>query len=1384
MPLIPGPLARLLATMAGLGGGLLRRLEALGARAESPGRRRVWASPGRAHLELRGVHRPDGEVVARAVEKALEAMPHVRWAEVNPVLARVVVVFDDGAVDVDDLTGVVEGVEEAHGLTEEDFPSERPVHPGDLEPIRHAAVAVGADAAGIGLGALGRLLRLPPFPPEVGGVTSLLESIPGVRRTLDRRPPAETAVVAANAVLQGLTQGPLGLVVDAAHRSTVLAELLARRQAWILAEPRLNPGPRPEKLAAVDHRHRPVPLPPGLVDTYAQRVSVASLGLSGAAFAATRDLRRTADVLMAGVPRAARLGREGFAAQADRDLAARGVIAMDARALRRLDRIDTVVLDADAVLSGPELDPAATALTAAIRKAGHSVVVAGPRAGASDQLNPDGVVPGGRRLAASVHGLQAEGKVVALVSRRPSAALRAADCGIGVLPADDAHPPWGAHLLCPSLGDAAVIIEATALARRASRHSVLIAMTGSGVASLFALSPLPGAGGRAIAAVNLATLTALGAGTWTGRLPRAGPARTPDAAPWHALDAGEVMDRLTTSPLGLPPDEADRRRVRVPQKKGPSLPSIMAVELATPLTGILAAGAVLSAAVGSVVDAAMVGGVIGIDALLGALQRLRTERVIGQLASALSDGQVRVLRAGGEASASVDDLVPGDIVLLQAGDAVPADSRVLDSVGLEADESSLTGESLPVAKEPEAVARNLPVADRRSMLYAGTAVAAGRGSAVVVATGDATEARRGLADGAEPPPSGVQTRLRRLTDVTVPVVLGAGAGLALNGLARGRSPREAVATGASLAAAAVPEGLPFVATVAQAGAARRLAGRGVLVRNPQVLEALGRVDVLCFDKTGTLTEGQLQLRRVSDGGADQAAAGLTGARRRVLSAALRATPRDRGAILPHPTDQAIVDGAAAAGIGLQHDAPGWQKVDSLPFEPGRGYHAVLGRRASGPLLSVKGAPEVVLPRCESWVRRTGTPVPLDAGTRARLDAEVDRLARQGLRVLAVAERDASGRQDLDDDRVVRLQLLGFVGVADAARSSAMAPVAEMVAAGINVVMVTGDHPSTAGAVAAELGMLNGRRVLAGPELDELDDPALDAVIEDVAVFARVAPADKVRIVKALQRAGKVVAMTGDGANDAQAIRLADVGVAFGPRATSAARDAADLIIVDDRVETLIDAIAEGRVMWASVRDALALLLGGNLGEVIFTTGAALVTGDSPLNARQLLAVNLFTDLVPAMAIAVQPPPAGRVDLRREGPENSLAGALAREVAVRAAFTAAGAGGAWLAARATGTPTRARTVALAALVGAQLGQTLLIGRRSPLVMASAIVSTGGLVAVIQVPALSQFFGCRPLGPVGWGIAATAAGVATVGAAAATTVLARSDGNGLAAAAAVH
>ncbi|MGI8311810.1 cation-translocating P-type ATPase [Saccharopolyspora hattusasensis] len=830
---------------------------------------------------------------------------------------------------------------------------------------------------------------------------------------------------------------------------------------------------------------------------------------------------------------------------------------------------------------------------------------------------------------------------------------------------------------------------------------------------------------------------------------------------WHAMAPGTVLELLDSSPEGLTDDAAHQRFPDHDEGADFRRMGVLRAsleELASPLTPALAGGAAISASIGAVADATIILGVLGMNALIGGVQRITADRALNKLLAA-SVVRVVVRRKENVTQLPADQLVLGDVVELVAGDAVPADCRLLEADGLELDESSLTGESMLVTKTVTATPA-VPVADRTCMIYRGTAVAAGRAVGVVVATGANTEAGSAIGPEVRRGADGVAARLQTLAKVTIPVCLGAGGILLVTDILRGRPLGTSLGRSVSLAVAAVPEGLPFVATVAELAAARRLSKRGALVRNSATIEALGRAQVLCFDKTGTLTEGRIALRRVSDGASSRWLEDISTVERRVLAGALRASPLvDNGELLPHPTDRAVVDGARGAGAYPDDGKEGWVPIDETPFEPSRGYHAVLGTFSDGNLLSVKGAPEIVLAQCTRWRRPDGD-VPLEGTAGRDVERVAENLARQGYRVLAVAERAASDRSDLDESRIRDLRLIGFVALADPVRPTAAAAVAQLQQAGVEVVMVTGDHPSTAEAIAAELNALNERRVMTGTELDTLDDEQLAAEVTTVAVFARVSPAQKARIVEALQRNDRVVAVTGDGANDAPAIRLADIGIALGERATPAAREAADLVVTDDRIETIVDAIVEGRAMWASVRDSLAILLGGNLGEIGFTVVTGLINGGGSLNARQLLLVNLLTDILPAMAIAVRPPPTITAEmLLAEGPEASLGAALTHDIYRRAALTAGAAISAWILGRATGTLRQANTIALVALVGAQLGQTLVVRGRTPLVVGCALVSLLALAAIVQTPGLSQFFGSSPLLPHGWMIAAGATTAAT-------------------------
>jgi len=1417
--------------------------------------RRVTVSAGgHAHIEVRGVHRAERSALLSDVRSALERLGGVNWAEVDAIVGRAVVVFDPSALNVDDLIETIETVEDEHGAQDERFPHDRPDHPADREPIQRHVFGIMADVAGVGFATAAQTLRFVPIPAEIPGLISLIDSQPRVRRLLENRlgrPATDLTLAAANALAQAVGQGPLGLLVDIAHRTTGVSELQARRAVWDAREPILVTGRDSVRHHALDFQARPTPLPSGPIERYSDRAAIASLGGFGIALGVSRDPRRASDVLLTSIPKAATMGRDSFAAQLDCRLAGHGVIAMDQLALRRLDRVDTLVLEARILVSGiwaieeiapfhPDTDqiectlrarqlfdprdparfrrrgawtlgpldaseqplprgarnrarllgrggrrvvglwrgdqlralvatveePVALAyeLVAVARAVGLEVLLAGGTdAFASRFGNVDRLADA--ELADGLRTLQGAGHVVMLVAGHDHVAMHAADVSLGV-EVPGTRMPWGAHLIVGAdLANAWRIIDAVHTARDVSRRSALLAFAGASTGGIWSfVGPGRAAAQRALMPINGAAMLSIAMGGIAGM--QAGTRSPPRPAPdgrWHELEPAEVLDRFESSSTGLTAEEQRRRRAISTARRVHAPVSLLRAaidELANPLTPLLGVGAALSAATGSVVDAVLVSGVMGINALVGAAQRVQTERALLRLED-VGDRHVPV-RVDGELHARrADSLVVGDVIELAAADVVPADCRLLEAVSLEVDESAITGESFAVAKSVEP-APGAPMAERSSMIYEGTAIAAGRAVALVVAVGADTEAGRSAAMAADPPPSGVEQRLGHLTRLAVPVTLAGGAAVSGLGFLYRRPARAAVGAGVALMVAAVPEGLPALATIAQVAAARRLASRGALVRNPRAIEALGRVDQICFDKTGTLTQGAISLVLISNGIEQEPLMNLSDRGRSILAAALRATPTGRSDdALPHATDHAVTAGALAAGVAVAHGDNGWERLAEIPFESGRGYHAVLGQiPGTGTLITVKGAPEVVLPLATTWRRADGV-VAIDAQAHRSIDDEIQRLGRRGLRVLAVAEAPALSDAALNNSAdMASLQLLGFVALSDPVRPTAAAAVECLRGAGVHVTMVTGDHPSTAEAIAVELGLLDDGTVLTGADLDQLDDTELASVIAEVSVFARVAPTHKVRIVGAYQRAGRTVAMTGDGANDAAAIRLADAGIALGGRANAAARHTADLVVLDDRIETIVDAIVEGRTMWQSVQDAVAILVGGNLGEIGFTLFGSALTGTAPLNPRQLMLVNLLTDMAPALAIALREPPDRTPQtLLHSGPDTSLGGALTAQIALRAGVTATGAATAWSLARITGTPTRARTVALAGLVGTQLGQTLVAGGRSPLVLGATALSAAALIATIQTPGVSQFFGCRPLGPIGWSIAIGASAGAT-------------------------
>jgi len=1078
------------------------------------------------------------------------------------------------------------------------------------------------------------------------------------------------------------------------------------------------------------------------------------------------------------------------------------------------------------VLVGTELHPRADGMLVAARRAGLRVVLIGDASTADLRPRADEFVAAGGSTTDLVQRLQAEGHVVALVSKYAHRALSAADVAIGVqsTTADGAITlPWSADLVCADLAPVEQLLAATIAARRVSERGRTLALSASTLGGLLLVAgPRRGARLRATSPVTAAALAGLTSGTVAGW--RAGRLRSVGdvpLVPWHALEGDDVLSRLP-APVRQPSVRTERRGwpqdttqavldgivhlakpvvapVRRPFTAALQLSRHVREELADPLTPVLSVGAAASAILGSPTDAILVGSVMGVNALVSALQRQRAAAAMHHLllgeqvmARRLDEPRMRTPAqtelgdAGLRSPATA--LRPGDVIALRAGDVVPADARLLAVDGLELDESGLTGESVTVDKQTTATP-GAALSDRACMVYEGAVVVNGAARAVVVAVGSATQAGRAVAAASGPPTGGVQAQLSALTDKALPLTLGGGAAVTMLGLVRGQLLRSAIADGVAVAVAAVPEGLPLVATVAQLAAARRLSRRGVLVRASRTVEALGRVDTMCFDKTGTLTEGRLRLVALADLDSewDTAQAEAAPDARRLLRAAARACPQREDGPVVHATDRAVLDGADAH-LGKQA-AHVWDPLEEVPFESNRGYAATLGHTARHLRLVVKGAPEVLLPRCTRALQADGsvsgrTIGPMSSSDRKRAMATVHRLARRGLRVLVVARRDLAEAPEDVATAVEHLTLMGFIGLADTPRAATLPVLSELDRNHIGVRMITGDHPVTAKAIAQQLG-ISVASLATGKDLDVLNEVDQAALIERTTVFARVTPEHKVRIITALQRGGHVVAMTGDGSNDAAAIRTSDVGIGIAAHGSAAARNAADLVLTEPDITLLLDALAEGRAMWQRVRDAVGILVGGNAGEVAFTLLGTAIAGRAPVGTRQFLLVNLLTDMFPAMAVALshaRPPredllqfdddPASLVERSAAAagaelaatPRPELGGELLRSVAARGIATAAGASAAWCVGRFTGTTRRASTMGLVALVGTQLGQTILVGGRSPLVWCTAAGSGAVLVAVVMTPGVSQFFGCTPLDPAAWLVVGASAAGATVAAAA--------------------
>jgi Ca2+-transporting ATPase len=858
--------------------------------------------------------------------------------------------------------------------------------------------------------------------------------------------------------------------------------------------------------------------------------------------------------------------------------------------------------------------------------------------------------------------------------------------------------------------------------------------------------------------------------------------------PWHARPLSEVAAALGTDPdRGLDAAEAARRLAadganELHHEESTSPLAIFAAQFRSLVVWVLIGAAAISIALGEILDGGAIVAIVVLNAVIGFFQEFRAERALAALAK-LAAPRARVVREGRALAIPAAQIVRGDILLLEGGDIVGADARLFEAASLRTIEAPLTGESAPVEKETSGYAEETPLAERRNMVFLGTSVAGGSARAVVVAIGMETEFGRiatllATATGGDTP---LQRRLdqvaRRLLVASAAIV-----GLVfVLGLLRTIPISELFFTSVSLAVAAIPEGLPAVVTVALALGVSRMARRNALVRRLQAVETLGSATVICTDKTGTLTVGEMTARRLvtpsrvytitgegygtegalytagreAEIGEDSELAHLLEIAAGCVDAEL-SLREGKPVVVGDPTEGALL--VAAAKAGIEHaalEAKG-RRIGAVPFDSDRKRMTVIRERDGRPVAFVKGAPEVILARC-SRVQSGDGEEELSEATRARILQAGAHLAHDALRVLAVAVRRLE-RYPADADEIEQeLVFLGLIGLQDPPRAEARDAVARCRRAGIRTVMITGDHPDTARAIARELGLLErGGEVRVGAELERTSDEALRESVDKIAVYARVTAEHKLRIVRAWKAVGAVVAMTGDGVNDAPALKEASIGVAMGITGTEVTKEAADMVITDDNFASIVAAVEEGRGIYDNIEKTLGYLLAGNAGELLLVLAAVLAGWPLPLLPVQLLWINLVTDGLPALALATDPIDPGILDRpprparatlidRRFLGRLALVGALTATVALTAFVWALTAGD---------DIQSARNAAFSVLVTAELLRSfgarsasrtlfevgLLTNLRLFLVVA---VSFSLQVLIHHVPVLESIFGTEPI-----------------------------------------
>jgi cation-transporting ATPase I len=1389
-------------------------IEAMGG---PPARRHSTNGP-RRWIEVRGLGGKHAAAIATDVLAAIRATPGVRTAFLNRTLARLVVTVDIGGPSAAELCRIVADAEQRDRTR---APRQHPASlPGDDALLMGRMVAAAAATAGLGLSLTGSLLRLPRLPDLVAVPPTLVDHLPRLRRELERRlGPEGTDVLFGfvNAATAALTLSPTAAAAEAATRTMLAAEAWNGRLVWRRHESGLGSHALSDDAGSTP---RSIPSPPdGPAERYADRISLAGIGAAAAVGLLSRNPDTAGAAALAAVPKPLRTVREAFGCAMNRGLSIHhDALVLRPGALRTLDRVDAIMIDPRAfytdelmvsrvlgvqnsrrahawqavqsaldkdgltpgwhkladipgagrsgkALISPVRDPFAAAVLTEARRSHPRVFSLDDDSLRSlaqgfDQLYPlDTTID--NAVAAAVAELKAGGVTVALLTTSEMRAAHRSDVTIGVLRKQH-PPPWGADVLVSDLTGAWRMLHALPAARAATDSAVRLSASASAIGALMLI---PGVPGRSSVSVNVGMAASL----WFGSRAAAKVFRDPLPEPetghdWHGLPVAEVQ-RLLPRPPDEHPEESSAWWQKLPPARvlhGATVASWglvrdfadeMRTDLSDPITPLLATGALASALLGSPLDAVLVGSVLLVNAALSAEQQLHAERILNRLLAVQEPParrRVGPLDQQRREKVPGTRLRPGDIIEVHADEVIPADARLLHASNVEVDESTLTGESLPVSKQTEPTP-GAPLAERTCMLYAGTTMVAGTAVAVVTAVGSRSEMRRALAMAPRKLHEiGLQRQLRRVTRRALPFSVVSGGVVGLLSMSRGTPLRQALTSAVTLVVAAVPEGLPLVATLAQQAAARRLTGESVLIRNAHSIEALARLNVVCFDKTGTLSENRLKVKTV------RPMTGFTPGQ--VLDAALSTSYARHTHRVEHATDDAIYQAADDPSLRADGSQPPSLTRDAfLPFQSGRPFAAAL----VGTRLTIKGSPEVL----SSALLHDDEP----------LAQQIDEMAGNGFRVLAVAERRlspdqaaaAAGDPDLLESLCTsELTPIGLLGLADTPRPMAQAVLKALADRDIGVRLITGDHPTTAAVIAQELGIdVTAEQVITGSDWEALPAEQRAEAVASRLVFARMTPEHKIDVVQTLERAGLVTAMVGDGVNDAAAIRAASVGIGVAARGSDAARTAADVVLLDERIEALLDALDEGQQLWRRVQSAVSMLVGGNLGEVGFALITTVLTGRSVLNARQLLLVNMLTDALPAAALAVSP----QTDTDEVDRDEA---AMWRAIGIRGAATTTGAMLAWLMASATGTPRRAATVALIGLVGTQLAQTL-VDSHGPLVVVTTVGSVAVLAVVVSTPGLSHVFGCTPVGPLAWGQALLSAGGVSLVSAVAPDLLTRAS-----------